>query len=93
MKKKFFFDFSNFMLSATIIFEAVKSKRISVKGQSSDWNNKLNNNVTILSNVSFSREFLPLSSPNEITFMIIYLFSQKDYSFTAVLSYKCGVLP
>ena len=94
------------MLSGTIIFEAVRSKRIPVKGQSSDWNNKLNNNVTILGNVSFCREFLPLSSPNEINFMIIYLFSQKKFIhslwssnlFTpskqmTQLHYKCGVLP
>ena len=42
--------------------------------------------MTILGNVSFCREFLPLSSPNEINCMIIYLFSQKNYSFTAVLN-------
>ena len=55
----------------------------------------------MLGNVSFCREFLPLSSTNEINFMIIYLFSQKNYSFTAVTpsaasrrpKYKCGVLP
>ena len=46
-------------VSGTIIFEAVRSQRIPVKGQSSDWNNKLYN-VTILGNVSFCREFLPL---------------------------------
>ena len=40
----------------------------------------------MLGNVSFCREFLPLSSPNEINFMIIYLFYQKIYSFTAVLN-------
>ena len=34
----------------------------------------------------FVGNFLPLSSPNEINFMIIYLFSQKKYSFTAVLN-------
>ena len=55
----------------------------------------------MLGNMSFCREFLSLSSPNEINFMIIYLFSQKIYSFTAVTPpaasrrhrYKCGVLP
>ena len=45
-----------------------------------------------MGNVSFCRKFLPLSSPNEINFMIIYLFSQKIYSFTAVLN-LVGVLP
>ena len=38
-----------------------RSKRIPVRGQSSDWNNKLDNNVTILGNVPFCWEFLPLS--------------------------------
>ena len=45
----------------TIIFEAVRFKRIAFKGLSSDWNNKLNYNVTIFGNVSFCWEFLPLS--------------------------------
>ena len=47
--------------SWTIIFEAVSSKRILVKGQSSDRNNKLNNYVTIFGNESFCTEFIPLS--------------------------------
>ena len=45
-------------LSGTIIFEEIKSKRIPVKGQSSDWNNELNNNVTIFGNVSFGRKLI-----------------------------------
>ena len=44
--------------SGTFIFEAVRSKPIPVNGQSSDWDNKLNNYVTIFGNVSFCREFL-----------------------------------
>ena len=60
--KKSFFDFSKGSLKPSFSRHFNISKRIPVKGQNSDWNNKLNNNVTILGNVSFCREFLPLSS-------------------------------
>ena len=53
MKEKLFFSFF-YRLSGTIIFEAVISKRIPVKGQNWDLNDKLNNDMTIFDNVSFT---------------------------------------
>ena len=44
-----------------------------------------NTNCPIVRSVALYRLVI-LSLPNEINFMIIYLFSQKIYSFTAVLN-------
>ena len=71
-------------LSGTIIFEEIKSKRIPVKGQSSDSNNKLNNNVAIFGNVSFGWKLISFTAVLNIVSPPIA--SRRH-------SCNCGVLP